>query len=168
MKTSRSLVGSIQRSRLKGNIRRLKRTTIIILLIVIHQFSIVHGYNSFICIDHDPCPGVHDVVDTHLAWAGVNLFEPLVGHHEKSNSHDHSGHCACKCPGSEENNHGGSHKAVVSNTTSAQNLVKFSTMLTMFRISAPPEFNLLASDARFRGDESPVSLNALQSVLLLI
>ena len=146
----------------------MKRTIIIFLLIIIHQFSIVSGYNSFICIDHEPCRGTHDVADTHLASADINLFDPPIGHYQKTNSHDQSGHCACKCPGSEENHHGGAHKAVVSNTTSAQNLVKFSTVLTIFSISAPSEFNLLASDGRFRGDESPVSLNALRSVLLLI
>ncbi len=168
MKTSRPSDNSCRRSRLKGNARRLKRTTIIILLIIIHQFSLVSGYSSFVCIDHEPCRGGHDEADTHLAFTGINLFDPPVCHNKETNFNDQSDHCACKCPGSEQKHQGGGRQAFVSNTTLVHNVIKFSTVSTMFRISIPVEFKFLASDCRIRGEESPASLDALQSVLLLI
>ena len=146
----------------------MKRTSAIILLIILHQFMIVSGFSHVVCLDHEPCHSAHDGDDIHVA-----LFDPaspdlLIGHHLEMNSVNHPGHCACKCPGAQDNHGDGGRHALVSSTTWVYPLVKFYVIWQTFKVSNPSDFKFQASDSRIRGEVSPASLDALQSVFLLI
>lgn len=129
---------------------------------------IVSGHSYLVCVDHEPCHGVHYGDGTHLTLFGAESGEFSIGHHQEMNAHDHTGHCACKCPGAQDYQHDGVRHALVSNTTWVYSLVKLSLIWQTFKVSNQSEFKFLASDGRIRGEESPASLDVLQSVFLLI